>query len=144
MSLVMMALGPFRFSIDALILQRIDRRLPLRHADQDLVGREPASQFLGPGSERIQLPALIYPVFLPGAGLSQLESMRQTAAAGTPLQLAAATGRVLGRYTIREVHDQREHLLGGAIAQKVEATIDLARYVPVAGGGLGGLFSLFG
>lgn len=142
MSLVMMALGSFRFSIDSLILERIDRRLPLRHIDQDLVGREPGSQYLGPGSERIQLPALIYPVFLPGGGLTQLESMRQTAMAGTPLMLAAATGRVLGRFTIREVHENREHLLAGAVAQKVSATIDLARYAPVTGGS--GIFSLFG
>lgn len=137
----MMALGPFRFAIDALILQRIDRRLPLRHVDQELIGRAPGSQYLGPGVERIQLPCLIYPVALPGSGLSQIEAMRQLAVSGAPLMLAAATGRVLGLWTIRDVDDMRDHLLGGAIAQRVEATIDLARYSPVGAGG--GPFSLF-
>lgn len=138
----MMALGPFRFAIDALILQRIDRRLPLRHVDQDLIGRAPGSQFLGAGVERIQLPCLVYPVALPGSGLSQIEAMRQTALTGVPLMLAAATGRVLGLWTIRDIDDTRDHLLGGAIAQRVEATIDLGRYTPVGAGG--GLFSLYG
>lgn len=137
-----MALGAFRFSIDAMYLARIERRFPMRHVDQDLVGREPGSQFLGPGTERVQLPCVIYPLALPGSGLSQLEAMRRVAMTGTPLMLCAGTGRVLGTYTIRSVDDSREHFIAGGIAQKVDTVIDLARYVPVAGGG--GLFSLFG
>ncbi|CAM5399551.1 hypothetical protein AFEL58S_02013 [Afipia felis] len=145
MSTVLMALGPFRFSIDSAILQRIERRYPFRHVDQDLVGRAPGSQFLGPGVEHIQLPCLVYPVFLPGAGLSQIEAMRKAGESGQPLMLAAGTGRVLGNYTIRSVDDSRDHLLPGGIAQKVDAMIEIARYVPVSGGAGGGLpFSLFG
>lgn len=144
MSTVLMALGPFRFSIDSALLQRIDRRYPFRHIDQDLVGRAPGSQFLGPGVERIQLPCLVYPLFLPGSGLSQIEAMREAGATGRPLMLAAGTGRVLGNYTIRNVDDMREHLLPGGIAQKIDCMVEIARYVPV-GGGAGGLpFSLFG
>lgn len=142
MSSIMMALGPFRFSIDTQILTRIDRRFPFRHADQDLVGRAPGSQFLGPGLERIQLPSLIYPVFLPGSGMSQIEAMRQTASTGAALMLAAGTGRVLGRYTIRNVDDTRDHFIVNGIAQKIDAMIEIAAFNPV--GGSSTPFSLFG
>ena len=146
MTTVLMGLGPFRFSINSAILQRIARRYPFRHVDQELVGRAPGSQFLGPGVERVQLPCLIYPVFLPGSGLSQIEAMRKAGVSGQPLMLVAGTGRVLGNYTIRDVDDSREHLLPGGIAQKVDAVVEIARYVPVGGGGAaGGLpFSLYG
>jgi phage protein U len=138
----MMALGPFRFSIDSQILLRIERRYPLRYADQDLMARAPGSQFLGPGLETIQLPCVVYPLFLPGSGLSQIEDMRQTAARGESLMLAAGTGRVLGRYTIRNVDDTRDHIIVGGIAQKIDVVIDIAADTPVAGGS--GAFSLFG
>ena len=139
-----MALGGFRFSIDAMVLSQLERKLPIRFADIDLVGRAPGSQFLGPGKETIQLPALVYPVFLPGSGLSQIEGMRQAAETGMPLILAAGTGRVLGRFTIREVADTRTHFLGKGVAQKIEVRIDLARYMPVGGTSGVGIFRLFG
>jgi phage protein U len=146
MSLVMMALGPFRFATDALLLAGCERRLPARHADIELVGRAPGSQFLGPGVEIICLPAVLYPHYLGGAGLGQLEGLRAMAEAGAPLMLVSGAGRVLGRYTIREVADMREHFLPNGLAAKVEIRIELARYAPVGGIGVGavGVGLLFG
>lgn len=140
--MILMALGPFRFSVEDMVLKRFGRRLSARHADVDLVGRAPASQFLGPGKETISLPAVIYPYYLGGAGLAQLDGMRAAADAGTPLMLAAGTGRVLGNFTLREVDDEREHFLPNGSPLKVEIRVDLARYVPVGGFGTG-LFGLF-
>lgn len=139
-----MGLGEFRFSIDGLLLQRIERRFPFRYADQDLIGREPGSQFMGPGLERVQLPVLMYPIALPGSGMAQIEGMRQAGRAGVPKILAAGTGRVLGLYTIREVDDTRDHFIINGIAQKIDAVIELAAHAPVFGGASAGGFSLFG
>lgn len=135
--MIMMALGPYRFSVDAFILQSIERKLPARHVDIDLVGRAPGSQFLGPGSERISLPAVLFPAFLGGRGLEQLEGLRESTKTGVPMMLAAGTGRVLGLFTVREVGDTRTHNLPNGFPQKVEVRIDLAAYTPV--GGIGGV-----
>lgn len=139
MSTIMMALGPYRFAVDSFILDSIDRKLPARHADIELVGRAPGSQFIGPGAERIELPAVLYPAFLQGRGLSQLDGLRESANRGTPLMLAAGTGRTLGLFTVREVSDVRRHNLPNGYPQKVEIRIELVRYTPVGGFSTGGI-----
>lgn len=132
-----MALGSFRFAVNGALLGRFERVLHARHADVDLVARAPASQFLGPGREAVRLACVIYPHYLGGGGLAQLEGLRAAADAGEPLMLVAGTGRVLGRHTIREIADLREHFHPNGSPLKVEAAIELARYAPV--GGLGGI-----
>jgi len=138
--MIMMGLGSFRFSVEAMVLQRFERRRPQRHADVDLIGRPPGSQFMGPGSQTINIPAVIYPYFLGGAGLAQLDSMAAAADAGTPLMLVAGTGRVLGRFTVRDIGDTREHFFPDGSPQKVELYVSLARYVATGGGLSVGLF----
>lgn len=82
LSLVMMALGSFRFGVNRANYQSFTRSASWRWEEQPRLGRRPALQYLGPGTEEITLEGVIYPHFK--GGLRQIELMRLVASAGQP------------------------------------------------------------
>jgi phage tail protein len=57
----MMALGSFRFSIETATYQELKRGQSYRWQSQVRLLRRPALQFVGAGSEMIELTGVIYP-----------------------------------------------------------------------------------
>nr|VFJ68699.1 MAG: hypothetical protein BECKDK2373B_GA0170837_12202 [Candidatus Kentron sp. DK] len=122
----MMALGEYRFSIDTAAYRSLVRASEYRWRAQTRVGREPAQQYLGPGSESISLDGVIYPSFRGGTG--QLEAMRAEASKGEALVLVAGTGHVLGRWCILSIEESQDTFLKNGVPRKVAFRLQLTRY----------------
>ena len=60
----MMALGGYRFGVSTAAYRELTRAAEYRWAAQERLGRLPARQYLGPGSE---LSGVIHPLILPKA-----------------------------------------------------------------------------
>ena len=122
----MLALGQFRFSIDTAAYQDLVRAAAYRWAAQPRLGRRPARQFVGQGEETIELGGVIYPHYR--GGLGQVEAMRETAAAGKPLQLVTGVGQVLGQWVIERVEETQRRFLSNGQPRSVEFRLGLAHY----------------
>lgn len=59
----MMMLGQYRFSIDSAAYQTFTRSTEYRWEEQKRLGKDPAMQFVGPGTDTITLEGTIYPHF---------------------------------------------------------------------------------
>lgn len=146
-----MTLGGFQFSLNTAAHDQLQRQSAYRWEKQDRLGREPAMQFIGPGEDKVTLTGVIYPHFR--GGLGQLNTMREMAGEGEPLQLIDGMGNVLGRYCIASVQEAQNVYLGPGIPRRIDFTMELTRYGEDqfsssgggSGGGWGGWFgNLFG
>lgn len=126
MSDVMMALGPYRFSISTAALQSLDRIAEYRWADHDVVGAKPRSHFIGPGLNEIELSGTIYPFYR--GGFDQVEQMRLIAGKGEPLRLVDGLGRDLKLWSIRRVVERQQELFVYGVPRKVEFEISIKEY----------------
>ena len=126
LSLVMMALGAFRFGVNRANYQTFIRSASWRWEAQDRVGRRPALQFLGPGTEEITLEGVIYPHFK--GGLRQIELMRLVANAGQPLILVDGLGWVWERWVIVGVEERKSVFMADGAPRKIEFTVNLKAY----------------
>lgn len=126
LSLVMMALGAFRFGVNRANYQQFTRAAEWRWQAQDRVGRRPALQFLGPGSDEIMLEGVIYPHFK--GGLRQVELMRLVAGQGQPLILVDGLGWVWDRWAITGVEERKSLFMSDGAPRKIEFTMQLMAY----------------
>jgi len=109
----MIALGDYRFSLGTAAYQNLRRTTEHRWERQDRLGRRPALQYVGPGSETIDLEGIVHPHFR--GGLGQIEAMRVEAGKGVPLDMADGMGFIHGRWSIlRIVEGQRVFFSDGA------------------------------
>ena len=126
MASTLLALGDLRFSVDTAAYRNLTRVTEYRWPSQARLGRRPARQFLGIGEDTATLRGAIYPHHR--GGLGQLDAMRGEAAKGTPLQLVAGDGRVLGRWVIARVEEtQPEHWSDGT-PRRQDFVVELAFY----------------
>ncbi len=126
LSLVMMALGTFRFGVNQANYQTFSRTASWRWEAQDRVGRRPAMQFIGPGADDITLEGVIYPHFR--GGLRQVEMMRLVANQGQPLILVDGLGWVWERWVITSVEERKSLFMADGTARKIEFTMTLSAY----------------
>ena len=123
---VMMALGPYRFSIASAAYQSLQRRAAYNWSSIERIGASPARQYVGPAGETISLEGVIYPSF--SGGLGQVDKMRLTAGLGLPLPLIEGRGRVLGFWSIIGVDEGQTIFERGGAAQRIEFGLELERY----------------
>src|SRR5205085_10895449 len=97
-SFVMMGLGEFRFGLNTAAYQDLSRSHSWRWPTVERIGAKPATQFVGPGVDAVQMNGVIYPHF--GGGLRQIEAMRAEADKGETLNLVDGTGQGWGLYVI--------------------------------------------
>ena len=126
LSLVMMALGAFRFGVNRANYQEFTRSASWRWEPQDRIGRRPALQFLGPGSDEITLQGTIYPHFK--GGLRQVEMMRLVASQGAPLILVDGLGWVWERWVITSVDETKTLFMADGAPRRIEFTMTLRAY----------------
>lgn len=126
LSTVMMALGAFRFGVLGGSYQEATRKASYRWETQDRLGRAPAQQFLGPGTEDITLKGVIYPHYR--GGLRQVEAMRAIASTGVPLMLVDGLGWVWQRWVITDVTEVKSVLFADGTPRKIEFSIVLRSY----------------
>lgn len=140
-SLVMMALGVFRFGVSGGAHQKLQQAAKYRWAKVDRIGREPALQFLGPDTQELTLEGVIYPHY--SGGLRQVDLMRAQAGLGMPMMLVDGMGFVWKRWSIVAVNERKSFFMADGAPRKIEFTIQLKAYGPDAGllsDLIGGLF----
>ena len=109
MTETLMALGEFRFSVDTAAFSELERTDRYRWPTQALIGERPAAQFTGFESPEVKLKGTVYPHW--AGGIQQIDTMRQEASRGEPLELVDGLGRVWGLWSILEIREtQGAHL----------------------------------
>ena len=123
---VMMALGVFRFGVTGGSYQSLRRVAQYRWQAQDRLGREPAQQFMGPGSEEVTLEGTIHPHYR--GGLRQVEFMRLSARTGEPLMLVDGLGWVFQRWVIVSVEETRTVFMRDGAPKQIDFRVTLRSY----------------
>lgn len=123
---IMLALGDFRFAISTAAYQTLKRTTEHRWSAQNRIGRAPALQFAGIGTDEITLTGVIYPHFK--GGLNQIKTMRDTASTGKPQLLVDGLGFVHGDYAITRIEETQTHFIKNGIPKKQEFTLSLQYY----------------
>ena len=121
-----MILGEVLFSLNSAAFQELNRETAHRWSVQERFGQPEALQYIGPGSDTITLPGVIYPSYRGGTG--QIEKMRNAAAKGEPLQLIDGFGNVLGRWVIESVSEKRTNFAALGVPRKQEFTMKLRHF----------------
>jgi len=125
-SLVMMALGLFRFGLKGAAYQTFRRSAEWRWEQLDRIGRAPALQYVGPGAQEISLEGVIYPHFK--GGLRQVELMRLQAGFGLPMMLVDGLGWVWDRWVITSAEETKTLFLADGAPRKIEFSLTLRAY----------------
>ena len=123
---ILMALGPFRFSLQTAAYQTLKRSAEYRWPSQVRTGREPALQYTGPGSETVQLNGVIHPHFK--GGLGQVDAMRKIAGTGKPLTLTDGVGNYWGKWCITRIEEDQSEFTSSGIPQKIGFNLSLQAY----------------
>ncbi|WDM66298.1 phage tail protein [Xanthomonas cucurbitae] len=122
---MMMCYGTFVFALDSAAFLQLQRQMSWRHATSERVGARPASQFMGPGDETIELSGLIAPDLTGTRG--SLTTLRRLAAAGEPLPLVDGTGWVYGPYLLLAVNETATLFFPNGTPRRIEFQLSLRR-----------------
>ena len=119
-------LGSFQFDLPNGVPQTMERTAEYRWELQDRLLRDPAAQFVGPGSQQITLDGVLYPGF--SGRQSTLETLRELAAQGEPQMFTDGAGRVFGRWAIRSLREGLSVFAPGGGARQIDFSVGLVRY----------------
>lgn len=125
-SLVMLALGEYRFGLSTAAYQELERTKAWRWQSVERIGVMPAMQYTGPGEETIELSGVVYPHFR--GGLGQIESMRAEAGKGEPLMLVDGQGKVWGKYVVTQIREGQKTLFSNGVPRMQEFSLSLQSY----------------
>ncbi|MBC6714806.1 phage tail protein [Aurantimonas sp. DM33-3] len=131
---MLMALGPFRFTVPTFTVDTRDRSTSGRIAHSEVIGADQPTHLLGPGPSTITLSTTFHPMHLNRAGGAMLEAVRLACAMQTPLTFVSILGAIFGRWIIESVDSGETQYAPNGQPQTVTATIKLTRYVGRAGG----------
>ena len=137
---IMMALGPFRFSVNTAAYQSLRRAAQYRWPAQERIGRAPARQFVGVGSETITLEGAIYPYAdeplldqvinnqVSSGWNTQLDQLRELAALGEPQLLTDGRGKVWGKWCVESVDETQTVFFANGAPRKIEFNLSISSY----------------
>lgn len=120
-------LGSFQFDLPNGVPQTLDRTAEFRWESQDRLLRDPAVQFLGPGSQEITLDGELFPGF--SGRQTTMETLRELATKGEPQMLTDGLGRVYGKWAIKQIREGLSTFAPGGGARQIGFSISLVRYV---------------
>lgn len=121
----LLALGLFVFSLETLTFDELTRKMDWRHAKSDRHGARAASQFIGPGEDKISLPGTLVPGLAGDYGA--LTRVREMAASGDAWPLVDGAGTVLGLFRIVAIDERQTYHVPGGFARKIDFALDLER-----------------
>ena len=119
-------LGSFQFDLPNGVPQTLDRQASYRWEVQDRLLREPAAQFLGPGTQEITLDGQLFPGF--SGRQTTMETLRELAAKGEAQMLTDGLGRVYGKWVIRQIREGLSTFAPGGGARQIGFSVSLIRY----------------
>lgn len=123
---VMMTLGAFQFGITTAAYQDLSRSTDYRWGSQELFMKNPALQYVGPGSDTINLPGVIYPEYR--GGLGQINAMRSLAEQGEPLPMVDGNGFIMGDWVIERIEEKQTTFAAAGAPRKIEFSISLRKF----------------
>lgn len=121
----LLTLGLFVFAMDSLPFQELQRRTDWRHASSERFGARPASQYAGPGEDKVSLTGTLVPEV--AGAYSAIERLREMADSGDSWPLVTGQGTVLGNFRIVAVDERQTLHLAGGLPRRVEFAVDLER-----------------
>lgn len=119
-------LGSFQFDLPNGVPQTLERSAEYRWEGQDRILREPAYQFVGPGSQEITLDGVLYPGFT--GRTSTMETLRTLAQQGEPQMFTDGLGRVFGKWAINSIREGLAVFAPGGGARQITFSVRLVRY----------------
>lgn len=125
-SLVMMALGAFRFGVSQDLYQSYQRSAAFRWEKVNRIGTAPSLQYGGPDAEQLKLSGVIYPHFK--GGLRQADLLRAQAGLGVPMMMVDGMGWNWKRWVIVSVDETRTLFMSDGAPQKIEFSMTLESY----------------
>lgn len=125
--MMLMALGPFFFTVSTQLLDKLTDDETARIEPMDRAGQMPTPQFLGPGHRTIEIEATIYKEVLSPLGPLVIEAMRLAMRAGKRMPLIARSGHFYGFFLIQGLTVVKTHALPNGTFHKMEVTIRLTR-----------------
>lgn len=120
-------LGSFQFDLPNGVPQTLERTAAYRWEVQDRLLRDPAAQFLGPGSQEITLDGVMFPGF--SGRQTTMETLRELAGQGKPQMLTDGLGRVYGKWAITSLREGLSTFAPGGGARQITFNLNLVRYV---------------
>lgn len=122
---MLFALGMFVFDSSTALPETLSRRRDWRHERTDRFGARAASQFTGPGDDRIRLVGTLVPEL--GGDYSSIEKLAEMADEGEALPLLDGTHANLGTYVIVGIDEDKAGLIDNGRARQNAFTIELSR-----------------
>jgi phage protein U len=122
---MMMALGDFVFELRGAAYQDFRRQTEWRHAVHSRVGRRPASQYVGPGSDSITLSGTLLPELT--GGRATLDRLREMGDQGKAWPLVEGNGRIYGLWTVQSVSEISTVFFRDGVPRKIEFALSLHR-----------------
>lgn len=126
MAEVMMQFGFFQFALDTAAYQSLIRTAEYRWSRIERVGTNDALQFTGYPAETFEFEGVIYPHFK--GGLSQIDTLRDQAALGLPLDLISGEGKILGLWVTEAIGETQTVFAPGGIPHRMDFSMRIARY----------------
>ncbi|RSU73154.1 oxidoreductase [Sphingomonas sp. S-NIH.Pt3_0716] len=120
------ALGQFVFDTSSALFDQLERQRSWRHARTDRFGAMAASQYTGPGDDRIRLSGRLIPEIC-GSYYSSIETLAEMAGTGDAYPFVKGSGDVLGQFTIEIIDERHTNLVDTGQARAVDFTIELSR-----------------
>lgn len=121
---MILSLGMFAFSIPTLAHDELQRRSDWKHARTGRVGARDASQYVGPGDDRISINGTAFAEL--SDGRASLDQLRDMATTGDAWPLVDGAGRVYGAFVIESIDERQKHFLPDGTPRQIDFGIDLA------------------
>lgn len=122
---MLMSLGQFVWGIHTLAYQQLQRQTSWRYASNNRIGKRAASQFLGPGEDKITLAGWLSPE-LAGDSTS-LDALREMADKGEPYVLVSGTGEVFGLWEIHSITETDTLFYPNGTPRRIEFSLSISR-----------------
>ena len=104
----MMNLGGFKFSVSSATFDTLKRKYSWEWEEKKLVKEQaPRLEYRGPLVEEIELEGLILPHHITAQSAKHIETLRQLAGTGQPMELADARGNIWGQYCITSLSEEQ-------------------------------------
>lgn len=122
---MLMSLGLFVFGLDTLAYQTLKRDTQWRHNSKNRVGKSPAYQAMGKGTDVITLSGWQSPE-LAGDRLS-LDALREMGNTGEPYVFVTGNGEVLGLWVIKKVSETQTLFYPNGQPRRIEFSIQITQ-----------------
>lgn len=123
---VLLILGAFPFMVGTAAYQTIKRSHEYRWATQARLLRAPAKQFVGVGSEQIDLEGYLLPHYTGGA--ASMDILRAQAARGEPMDLVDHFGMIYGLYVIEHIEETSSEVDMRGTPRRIDFRISISAY----------------